>query len=336
MHYPKHLLILLTLLASGGSTAIAEEEIFLLPYFLGNGEAGVYFAWSRDGLKFASLAGGEVIMPAPQWGDESLTRDPSIVYHAGEFHMVWTTSWNARSFGYAHSKNLRDWSEPRKIDIWGNYTKARNTWAPELHWDEERQEYLIIWSTTQPEELADGDGSEDPHGYDHRTWATTTKDFESFTQPRLFFSPENPEFSVIDPFIARDDRDTTDAADDRYIMVIKNELGIERGGKNLRLTFAEHMQGPWQTSLSDPIVGAGTSIVDVMGEGPTLFKRNNLWHLYWDAPESDYSYCLATSPDLKTWTNRSNELSLPIPHMRHGTVLPIPASAIEETMTEIP
>jgi hypothetical protein len=109
------------------------KELFLLPYFLGNGETGVYFAYSNDGLKFDWLNDGNVVVPAQPWGDESLTRDPSIIYHDGTFHMIWTTSWNSRSIGYASSKDLVRWSTPAKIDIWGDFTDVRNTWAPELH-----------------------------------------------------------------------------------------------------------------------------------------------------------------------------------------------------------
>jgi hypothetical protein len=89
------------------------------------------------------------------------------------------------------------------------------------------------------------------------------------------------------------------------------------------------MQGPYNTKLGPPIVGAGTKIVDVMGEGPSLLKYNKTWHLYWDAPGSDFSYCLATSRDLVNWTNRSKQMSLPAEKMRHGTVLLVPAKAIE-------
>ena len=39
------------------------KEVFLLPYFLGNGETGVYFAFSNDGLKFEWLNDGKVVMP---------------------------------------------------------------------------------------------------------------------------------------------------------------------------------------------------------------------------------------------------------------------------------
>jgi hypothetical protein len=60
-----------------------------------------------------------------------------------------------------------------------------------------------------------------------------------------------------------------------------------------------------------------------------LFKRAGQWYLYWDAPGSAFSYCLATSPDLETWTNRSSEMSLPTEQMRHGTVLVVPADLIQ-------
>ncbi len=324
--------IAVLLVATTGGAAVAED-VFLLPYFLGNGETGVYFAYSRDGLKFQWLNDGKVVLPAPKWGDESLTRDPSIVYHDGLFHMVWTTSWNSRSIGYAHSKNLRQWSEPRRIDIWRGFTGVKNTWAPELHWDPEEREFLILWSSTTFAELNDGDGSVDPHGNDHRTFASRTKDFQTFSKPELFFSPQNPEHGVIDPYIAHDDRGTPDADDDRWVMVIKNEMARKQGGKNLRLTFAKRMQGPYSTTLSEPIVGAGTDIVDTMGEGPSLLKCCGQWFLYWDAPGSEYSYCLATSRDLKTWTNRSQEMSLPARQMRHGTVLIAPASAVAPALT---
>ena len=136
------------------------------------------------------------------------------------------------------------------------------------------------------------------------------------------------ELSVIDPFIAYDNRATSDKSDDRWVMVIKNESSPKQGGKNLRLVFSKRMQGPYDTQLGPPIVGAGTNIVDTMGEGPSLFKYNHLWHLYWDAPGSEFSYCLATSQDLVHWTNRSQEMSLPAKRMRHGTVLVVSAHVV--------
>ncbi|WP_417394673.1 glycoside hydrolase family 43 protein [Gimesia chilikensis] len=314
-------------LAAADKPENTSRQIFLLPYFLGNGETGVYLAFSTDDLHFNWLNEGKVVMPAPKWGEESLTRDPSIVYHNGKFHMVWTTSWKSRSIGYASSKDLLHWSEPRKIIVWQESDGAKNTWAPEIHWDPEQQEYLILWSTTLETELNDQDQSQDQHGHDHRPYAIRTRDFKTFTKPELFYNPQ-PEISVIDPFIAHDDRNTKTPTDDRWVMVIKNEMPADQGGKNLRLVFSKHMQGPYETTLGPPIVGAGTSIVNTMGEGPSLFKHDGLWYLYWDAPGSHFSYCLATSPDLQTWTNRTPEMKLPAKQMRHGTVFLAPENTI--------
>lgn len=305
-----------------------NQHVFVLPYFLGNGETGVYLTYSLDGLNFHWMNDGDAVLAAPNWPDENLTRDPSIAYHDGVFHMVWTTSWSSRSIGYASSPNLIDWSEPKKIDIWGDRNDVLNTWAPEVHWDPEEQEFLILWSTTIEAELHDDDGTGNPHKLDHRTYASRTNAFQSFTTPELFYSTKDPELSVIDPYIAHDDRSTQAPDDDRWVMVIKNEMYPRDGGKNLRLVFGKRMQGPYETTLGPPIVGAGTDIVDRMGEGPSLLKVDDLWWLYWDAPGSQYSYCLATSPDLKQWTNRSDELSLPAERMRHGTVLRVPMSAV--------
>ena len=294
------------------------KKVFLLPYFLNNGETGVYFAYSYDGLKFEWLNEGKVVLPAPQWGDESLTRDPSIIFHNGKFHMVWTTSWCSRSIGYAASKDLLNWSQPLKIDVWGDFKAVKNTWAPELHWDPETEQYLILWSSTTFDELNDDDGSADQHGNDHRTYSITTRDFKTFSRPKLFYSPQSPEISVIDPVISPDKHEN------KWVMAIKNEMKAEEGGKNLRLVFSERMQGPYEKKLGPPIVGAGTGIVDTMGEGPSLFKHQGRWYLYWDAPGSSYSYCLATSRDLIHWQNRTEEMELPAERMRHGTVLSVP------------
>ncbi len=313
------------------TTKPADSDVFILPYFLGNGETGIYFAFSRDGLHFEWLNDGNVVMPAPKWEEESLTRDPSIVFRDGVFHMAWTTSWNSLSIGYSSSTDLKTWTPPQRITIWQDRTDVKNTWAPELHWDPDEKEYIVIWSSTTLEEINDDDGSSDGHGHDHRTYVARTTDFREWTKPELFFSPE-PEHSVIDPFLAHDDRNTAEPADDRWIMVIKNELAPDLGGKNLRLTFSQRMQGPYDTTLGPPIVGAGTDIVDQMGEGPSLFKRGTTWHLYWDAPNSPFSYCLATSPDLTTWTDRSADMSLPTKKMRHGTVLVVPEEVLLESL----
>ncbi len=312
--------------ATGARGAARPPMVFVFPYFLDNGQDGIYLALSRDGVNFMAANEGRPILDAPLWEGEWLTRDPSIIHHDGMFHMVWTTGWWTRSIGYASSKNLVTWSEPRKIDIWREAKGVKNTWAPELHWDPQEREFFILFSSTLENELEDGDGSTDPHGHDHRIYVVRTTDFESFTAPERFYAPE-PEHGVIDAHVSFDDRGTADEGDDRWVMVIKNEMGPEAGGKNLRLAFARQAQGPYGP-LGEPIGGQGTPIMDRMAEGPALLRADGLWWLYWDAPGADVDYCLATSPDLVTWTDRSAEVRMPVPDPRHGTVLRVPISAV--------
>ena len=115
------------------------EQVFIFPYFQSNGETGIFLALSRDGLNFEPVNDNRPILPAPQWRGNSLTRDPSILFHDGTFHMVWTTDWGSRSIGYAQSQDLVTWSEPRRIDLWGEAAGVVNTWAHELHWDPQAQ-----------------------------------------------------------------------------------------------------------------------------------------------------------------------------------------------------
>jgi hypothetical protein len=63
-----------------------------------------------------------------------------------------------------------------------------------------------------------------------------------------------------------------------------------------------------------------------MAEGPSLLKWRGQWFLYWDAFANKH-YSLASSGDLKTWTDRTAELQMP-PHPRHGTVFRAPRAAV--------
>lgn len=304
----------------------SEPQVYIFPYFTHNGETGLYLAASTDGLTFTNLNDGKPVLESPPWPHSNLIRDPSILLHEGTFHLVWTTGWQSPTIGYATSTDLIHWSQPRQIELWPKPALVKNTWAPELFFDEAAGEFLILWSSTTLEELNDADHSEDSHGYDHRIYASRTADFISFSPPTLFYAPD-PERGIIDAFIATDDRDTPDPADDQFVMVLKNEMDPLAGGKNLRLVFSDTL-ADFPTTLGPPVAGAGTDIVDRMVEGPTLLKADGRWRLYFDAPGGALPYGLATSTDLIHWTDRSAEIHIPIDAPRHGTIIRVPASLV--------
>ncbi len=299
----------------------AGEPVLLFPYFDSNGENGVYLAWSDDGRTFHAVNNNKPVFTPPNWDcGQHLTRDPSIVFHNGTFHMVWTSNWDGRWMGYASSPDLKTWSEPKRIQPFPDGSEQPgNVWAPELLFDPVAHDFKIVWSSTLPSELDDSDGSEDTHGNDHRMFYVSTKDFETFSAPELLFNDES--YSVIDAHVVYDDAGTDGVDDDRWVMSLKKELPPERDGKNIRLAFSPARISPESfTDTTTAIVGAGTAIQGRQAaEGPSLVKWNGEWLLYWDSYGARH-YSLATSPDLATWTDETDRLSMPVRHPRHGSV----------------
>lgn len=301
------------------------REAFLLTFFRDNGQHGVYLAASDDGRTFRELNGGRPILTPPRWPDQDLTRDPSVVYHDGLFHMVWTSHWEGRIFGYATSPDLQTWSEPVAVrpfpDDLPEEDQPKNVWAPEIHWDPVQEDFLVLFSSTTERELRDRD-SKVAHGRDHRTYAVRMKDGR-FGAARRFL---DRGISLIDPAMVYD----PDA--ERWVMIIKHELQPQDGGKNFRIAFApadlEKPFPPSFTELSDPIVGPGSPLrPDEWIEGPSLVRRGDRWMLFGDAYGAGH-YTLITSKDLETWRDDTEGLEMPR-GARHGTVFRAPVDAVK-------
>ncbi len=308
------------LVAGTVASMAAAEVVVLFPYFLNNGEAGIYLAESSDGRKFESLNEGQPIMKPPQWPDgQVLTRDPSICFHDGEFHLVWTSNWAGRVFGYAHSPDLKSWSRPQMVTPFDSDLPADdqpdNVWAPEIHFDPVQNNFQIVFASSIPREENDGDGSEDRHGNDHRLYSIRTSDFNTFTAPVVLF---DHNYSVIDGQMAFDDRGTQAKDDDRWVTTIKREQNAPQG-KNLRFTFNNPLQKDEWSEATAPILGPGSSLrANEQVEGPTLVRFHDEWLLYADAFTAGH-YSLIVSPDMETWTDETKDLSFPVGHPRHGT-----------------
>ncbi|MGB9601602.1 MAG: glycosyl hydrolase, partial [Limisphaerales bacterium] len=111
----------------------SDKKVLLFSFFRGNGEDGLFLAYSRDGLKWEELKPRGKSFLEPKVGGK-LMRDPCICMGPdGRFHMVWTTSWGQPPVvGYAWSSNLVHWSEQQAIPVMNHEPKTRNVWAPEL------------------------------------------------------------------------------------------------------------------------------------------------------------------------------------------------------------
>jgi hypothetical protein len=293
-----YLVTVLFTLACGGAVH-AGEELYLFSYF--KSSKGIHLAASEDGLHFAALNDDQPILLPADWERGDLTRDPSIVYHDGLFHMVWGIAHSGCSFGYATSKDLVNWSEPLRVFPFGD-VPPRLLWAPEITWDPLQEELVVVFS------------------WDHIPHVTRSKDGKQWSKAEKFFYMG---FSCIDGFLVLNETE----AGPEWIMIHKDERSVEQGGKNLSVArITGDFSGEW-TRDPHPVVGPGTAInAHSMTEGPSMIHRNGAWWLYWDSPQA-HMIGLATSTNLVDWVERTGELVVPH-NARHGTVFRAPRAAI--------
>lgn len=289
--------------------SFAQKEAYLFSYFVDNGQDGLHLAYSTDGLKWTALNEGKSYL-TPTVGKDKLMRDPYILQgNDGLFHMVWTSGWWDKYIGYASSADLKNWSEQKTIPVMKHEPTAKNSWAPEMVYDTEKNEYIIFWATTIPGRHADVADSEREKGLNHRMYCTRTKDFKTFSPTEMFF---NPDFSTIDATIL--------PKNNKYYMILKNE-NPNPPQKNLRVTVADHASGPYPVKVSAPITGK------YWAEGPTPLQVGEYVYVYFDK-YTEHKYGAIRSKDMVNWEDVSELISFPA-GVRHGTALRVDKKVLE-------
>jgi len=286
---------------------ILKPDGYVFTYFKGNGQDGLHLAYSEDGYKWETLKKDESFL-TPEVGKDKLMRDPCVIKGGdGLYHMVWTVSWTDRGIGYASSKDLINWSKQEFIPVMAHEEKARNTWAPEITYDEKSKEYMIYWASTIDGKFPETK-SEEEKGYNHRIYYTTTRDFKKFSKTKLLYEPG---FNVIDASIVK--------TDNGFTMYLKDETKVPVQ-KNLKIATSKNLKGPY-TKASEPITG------NYWAEGPTAIQINNEWIVYFDKYTlKKYGAVKQTS---KGWEDISEQVSFP-KGTRHGTVIKVPSEMITE------
>jgi hypothetical protein len=275
-------------------SSCASRRAYLFTSFHEPATAGMRLLYSYDGYKWTDLD-STFIHPEI---DDKVMRDPSIAQGPdGTYHLVWTSAWKGnRGFGYAHSKDLIHWSEQRTIDVMKNEPQTVNVWAPELFYDKDHQRFIIIWASTIPFRFPRGAEDEDNN---HRMYYTTTKDFISFTETKLFL---DPGFSVIDAVIVQ-------RAKNDYVLVLKDNT---RPNRNIKVAFAADPLGPYSPA-SEPFT-------PLFSEGPAVAKVKEDYLIYFDLYREKI-YGAVRTRDFKNFTDITKEVQVPAGH-KHGTIIP--------------
>ncbi len=296
------ILCLLVLLVS------CSQKAYLFTSFHEPANEGLRMLYSYDGYNWTDL---NKTFLRPEIGQQKVMRDPSMLQGPdGVFRLVWTSSWRGdRGFGYASSKDLIHWSAERFIPVMQQEPATVNVWAPELFYDDEKKQYIIIWASCIPGRFEKG-LEEDSNN--HRLYMTTTTNFEYFSPATLFF---DPGFSVIDAVIVK--RKAND-----YVLVLKDNTRMER---DIKVAFANSAMGPY-TNTSKAFTESYT-------EGPTVIKVKNDWLIYYDAYRKKIYGAMATK-DFKNFTDITNQVKLPDGH-KHGTVVKVRKAFIRKLVHDL-
>jgi hypothetical protein len=275
----------------------ASDTAYLFTSFRGNGD-GLHLAYSADGREWTDL---NRVFLTPTVGSK-LMRDPHILLGAdGQYHMVWTSGWSDTGIGYATSKNLTEWSEQKYLPLMEKIPGTQTCWAPELFYDEETKNYIIMWSSAVP--VA---GSETPR---HRAYYSLTRDFQAFTEPKVLF---DPGFNNIDTTMLR--------VGAKFVIVLKetDDQPAKKWG-TVHAAIADKPLGPY-TLLPDP------PLVSRRAEGPALITVEGKTLLYVDF-YADRRYGVYETTDWKTWTDVTSSTAV-VWGQRHGSLLSVPADVL--------
>jgi hypothetical protein len=310
---------LLVLLATTVARAAdLPATCYLFAFFYHDRQAdGLRLAWSADGRDFQILGDGRSYLK-PEVGENKLMRDPHLYRSPdGTFHLVWTTGWTGKTIGYASSKDLIHWSKQQAIPVMAHEPEAVNCWAPELIWDDAKQHYLIFWSTTILGKFPETAMTNKRAESNHRIYATTTKDFVTFTPTKLLY---DGGFNVIDANLIPAADGTKD-----WLMFVKDEALTPVTQKNIRLVRGRSPEGPWD-KVSPPLTG------DYWAEGPAAIKVGDEYRVYFDKHRLN-AIGLVTSHDLAKWEDVSDKVTFP-KDARHGCILPVPREVVEKLIKD--
>jgi hypothetical protein len=282
--------------------ASCNRKAYLFSTFREPATAGLRLAYSYDGYHWKDF---DTTFLKPTV-DSNVMRDPSIVQGPdGTYHLVFTSAWKgSKTFGYASSKNLIHWSDERSINVMQSEPTTVNVWAPELFYDDEGKQFIIVWASTIPYRFPKGQEEEDNN---HRLYYTTTKDFKTFSDRKLFL---DPGFSAIDAVIVK-------RAKNDYVLVVKDNT---RPNRNIKIAFANHPLGPY-SKASEPFTPN-------FSEGPAVAKVGKDYLIYYDQYRDKIFGAMKTK-DFKTFTDVTKDVILPQGH-KHGTIFMVKKKTIKK------
>ncbi|MEU4678480.1 immunoglobulin-like domain-containing protein [Micromonospora sp. NPDC023737] len=308
-----------------------EYERYFMGYFKGEGIADgeqIMFATSNGNtaLDWTGLTGGRPSLIS-QLGDQGL-RDPHIVRSpdGDTYYMIATDlNWYDQG-GYAindtqyievfESHDLVNWTPQRHVKVAPD--NAGNAFAPESLWVDEIGAYAVFWAQSLWNDPVNRTGQGNA-----QMWYTTTRDFQTFSEPKVWQNPA-PR-SRIDTTAIR--------VGDYYYRVTKNEAGNQGSDifSEKHTDFLDSNIDNW--TLVAPALGRTTWAANQGYEGPVIFKANpgdtscpGQFYLWGDRYTNGGGYQAACHENIEapTWNAKAITMTnAGVVRPRHGTVIPL-------------
>ena len=297
-------------LAGCGAIRAAEDNVYLLACYRGNGD-GLHFSYSADAHHWTTING---VFLSSRLGAK-MFRDPYILRsNDGVYRMVWTTGFKDHGVGFAQSTDLIHWTEPRVLSLMQAYP-SKNCWAPKLLQDPSTGLYRIYWTSDVEGWFADTAPKEGE--FNNRTFQATTRDFITFSEPSLLIEPG---FDHNDPNII--------AWHGGYIATFKqgDSPKDKIWGSHYAATAAT-AAGPYKLVPAPIISGRRTDVIGIVNTGEQL--------IYYVRRISPRQFAAYATTDGQTWTDITDTVSGDSTQAQ-GNILTVPVSVLTQLQAAAP
>ncbi len=264
---------------------------------------GLYLTYSYDGFKWEAL-GAPLITVQP--GDRKKMLNAGLLRDKdGTFHLIWQAGERPETgFGYAWSKDLKNWSEQKYINLMSEH-KAYDLINPHIYYDTNLSKYIITWASTLPGNYYQAyqeDADNNP-----RLWFTVTDDFETFAPAKNFIEPG---YRIDDAIIVKDDN--------QYVLVHEDS---RKRYRTLRFAFSDSPFKPWQRFTGGLTFDSVSS--------PVVLEEDDIHVVYYKNDNDGYNALI--TEDFRHCTDISDEISIPT-EVKLGDIVKVDLAALQGLM----